>query len=62
MIEDGTEADGDILREGEDQKEGLKQTITVNKYQRNKLTRVLYLKKQVFICKACGFEFAKFRI
>lgn len=37
--------------------EGLKQTITVNKYERNKLARAICLEKHGFDCKVCGFDF-----
>lgn len=37
--------------------EGLKQTITVNKYERNKLARAICLDKFGFTCLACEFNF-----
>lgn len=40
--------------------EGIKQTITVNKYERNKLARSLCLEKFGFSCQACDFNFLSF--
>jgi len=47
------------LPKGVELYEGLKQTITVNKYERNKLARAICLEKYGFICKVCDFDFEK---
>ncbi|MEQ8547841.1 MAG: HNH endonuclease [Cyclobacteriaceae bacterium] len=39
--------------------EGLKQTVTVNKYERNLLARSICLEKHGFTCKVCDFDFEK---
>lgn len=39
--------------------EGLKQTISVNKYERNNLARAICLDKYGFKCQVCDFDFEK---
>lgn len=45
------------LPKGTELYEGLKQLITVNKYERNKLARSICIEKYGFICQVCEFDF-----